>query len=169
MTRTVLSSTALASVLLLIQTTWLRNGLFWGVIPDFAFLLILWIAYNNKGIEGSLVAFFSGLACDLLSSSPLGFFAFLYLIPAYAVSFLRKVVDMDRFIIPVILGFAGTILKGLASILMAGIFSSDLVEPYSFTDIRFWMESILNGALAAPLFMLLAKLKPILVTRKPSE
>jgi rod shape-determining protein MreD len=169
MTVSVLASTAISALLLFIQSTWLRNGLFWGVIPDLAFLLILWVAYNNKGFEGVIVAFLCGLVSDLLSSAPLGYSSFLYIVPAYAISFLRKVVDLDRLILPVILGFSCTLLKGIASLLLALVFGSDLVDAYSFADLRFWMEAVLNGAMAAPLFFLFRKLKYLLVTRKPSE
>lgn len=169
MITSVLASTVISSVLLFIQSTWLRNGLFWGVIPDLAFLLILWVAYNNKGFEGVILAFLSGLACDLLSSAPLGYSSFLYLPPAYAISFVRRVVDMDTLMVPAILGFSSTLLKGLASLLVALVFGSELVDSYSFSDLRFWMEAALNGAMAAPLFFLFKKMKYLLVTRKPSE
>ncbi|MDX9826856.1 MAG: rod shape-determining protein MreD [Spirochaetia bacterium] len=169
MTTSIIASTAISSLLLFIQTTWLRNGLFWGVIPDLAFLLILWVAYNNKGPEGIIVAFLSGIVCDLLSSAPIGYSSFLYILPAYSVTFVRKILDMDTLILPVILGFSSTLLKGIASLILALIFRSDLVDSYSFADLRFWVEAALNGALAAPLFFLFKKLKYLLVTRKPSE
>lgn len=169
MTTSILASTAIGSILLFIQTTWLRNGLFWGVIPDLALLLILWVSYNNKGLEGCITAFLSGIVCDLLSSAPLGYTSFLYILPAYAVSFARKVVDMDRFILPVLLGFSSTLLKGVASMMLALIFGRELVDSYSFGDLRFWVEAALNGALAAPFFFLFKKLNRLLVTRKPSE
>ena len=169
MTRSILASTAIGSLFLFIQTTWLGNGLFWGVITDLAFLLILWVSYNNKGLEGIIAAFLSGIVCDLLSSAPLGYTSFLYILPAYAISFVRKIVDMDGLVLPVILGFSSTLLKGIASIMLALVFSGELVESYSFGDLRFWVEAAINGALAAPFFFLFKKLTPILVTRKPSE
>jgi len=118
----VISSTLLSSVFLIIQTTWLKNGLFWGVIPDFCLLVIVWVAYWNKNSQGAITGFLSGIVCDLLSSSPLGYFSFLYIVPAYAATMLRRVLTMDTFFIPVLAGFGATLLKGFSSMILLLLF-----------------------------------------------
>ncbi len=169
MTKTILASSVLSALFLIIQTTWLKNGLFWGVIPDFALLVILWVAYKNSHIQGTVTAFVAGIFCDLLSSSPLGYFAFIYLVPAYLVSFVRKVVDMDVFFIPVILGFVGTLVKGFSSLFLLVVFGPQSISAYSLGDIHFWIEAALNGAASPLLFFLLGKINRLLVTRKVTE
>lgn len=169
MIKTIMVPTFLSSLFLIIQTTWLKNGLFWGVIPDFAFLVILWIAYHNKGTQGVIVAFLSGLVCDLLSASPYGYFPFLYVLSAYSVSFFQKLVSMDAFFIPVLFGFAGTLVKGAASGSLLLIFGSEHINAYSLTDFHFWIEAALNGAIAPLVFWGLGKMRNILIARKPSE
>jgi len=169
MIKAALFSTVLSSVFLIIQTTWMKNGLFWGVIPDFCLLIILWVAYYNRNSQGMITGFLSGIICDFLSSSPLGYFSFLYIIPAYAATFFRKIVTMDAFFIPVLLGFAGTILKGLASIFLLLIYGPEYMSAYSLSDYHFWIEATLNGALAPLLFFGLGKIRRLLVTKKVTE
>ena len=166
MIKTVLSSTLISSFFLLIQTTWLKNGLFWGVIPDFALLVILWVAYYNKDSQGVLTGFLAGLVGDAMSSSPFGYLSFIYVVPAYLASLLRRALELDAFFMPVLLGFAGTIVKGLASIVLLLLFGSTLINAYALGDFHFWMEAALNGAMAPLLFWLLRKARAILVTRR---
>lgn len=169
MIKTIFASTFLSSIFLIIQTTWLKNGLFWGVIPDFALLVILWVAYSNKESQGALSGFLAGLVCDTLSSSPLGYFSFLYVIPAYAASLLKHVVSMDAFFMPVIIGFAGTLLKGFASIFLLLLFGPKDISAYALGDMHFWVEAVLNGAFAPLLFFALEKMRNLFVTRKVTE
>lgn len=169
MIKTIFASTFLSSLFLIIQTTWLKNGLFWGVIPDFALLVVLWVAYSNRESQGAISGFLAGLLCDTLSSSPLGYFAFLYVVPAYAASLLKRVISMDVFFIPVILGFAGTVLKGLASVFLLILFGPKDISAYSLGDAHFWIEASLNGALAPLLFLALGKMRELFVTKKVTE
>lgn len=169
MIKTIFASTFLSSIFLIIQTTWLKSGLFWGVIPDLALLVVLWVAYSNKDSQGVFTAFFAGLLCDLLSSSPLGYSAFIYIVPAYIASFLKHIVSMDGFFIPVLLGFSATIIKGMASGILLLLFGAGNLNAYSFSDLHFWVEAVLNGAIAPLMFFGLKKAKKLFVTRKVTE
>lgn len=169
MIKTVAAGTLLASAFLMIQTTWLKNGLFWGVIPDFSFLVVGWITYKNKGHEGLWIAFLTGLVCDLLSSSPLGYFSFVLVVPTYLIALTRKSIAIDSFFMPVLLGFFGTLAKAFASILLLGIFGSSRINAYSLSDLKLWIEAALNGALAPLFFYLLRQTKGIFVTKGPTE
>ncbi|MCX7026925.1 MAG: rod shape-determining protein MreD [Spirochaetes bacterium] len=169
MIKTILFGSLLSSVLLLIQTTWLKNGLFWSIIPDFSLLVIIWIGYKNKDNQGTWTGFVTGLVCDLLSSSPLGYFSFILILPAYVVSFLRQIVVMDSFFIPVLFGFFGTIVKALGSLILLGLFGSDKVNAYSLGDIKLWVEAALNGALAPIVFYAMSKTKGFFITKKVTE
>ena len=162
----ILSSTLLSSVLLIIQTTWLKNGLFWGVIPDFCLLVIVWVAYRNRDSQGAITGFLAGIVCDLLSSSPLGYFSFLYIVPAYAATMLRQVLTMDPFFIPVLVGFGATVLKGFSSIILLILFGAEHINAYSLSDYHFWIEAALNGAAAPLLFLLLNRMKKFLITKR---
>lgn len=170
MIKAILSSTVLASILLFVQTTWLKNGLIAGVIPDFALLVIIWVSYKNGRGIGSVTAFISGMACDLLSASPLGYFSFLYIIPAYVMSLVNRLISMDSIFVPFLMGFCATILKAIGSIILSLLFGSSVLNSYSFSDIHFWIEAALNGVLAPLVYLLLNKMSAFLIAkRNPSD
>lgn len=169
MIKSVAASSLLASIFLVIQTTWLRNGILGGIIPDLAILVIVWVGYSNRGHEGVVAAFITGLVCDVLSSSPLGYFAFIYIAAAYPLSFLKRALSMDAFIIPVLSGFSATILKGLASIFLSVLFKETVSSPYRLTALRFWVEAVLSGAFAPLLYFLLSKFSRPFITRRVTE
>lgn len=169
MIKTMLSSTLISSFFLLIQTTWLKNGLFWGVVPDFALVAILWVAYYNRDNQGVLTGFLAGIVGDAMSSSPFGYLSFIYVVPAYLASLLRRAMELDAFFMPVLLGFAGTIAKGLASIILLALFGSGHINSYALGDFHFWMEAALNGAIAPPLFWLLGKARKFLIAKRVGD
>jgi rod shape-determining protein MreD len=169
MKKTIFFSSILVSVFLFIQTTWFRDGLVWGIVPDFALGAMLWISYLNKGQEALYVAFLGGLISDLLSASPLGYSAFIFLLPVYGMQGVKKLFTSDRLFIPVILGFVATLVKATGSMVLLAIFGREEINAYSFTDLRLWIEASLNGALAPVLFLLIEKGKRIFVTRGVTE
>jgi len=163
------ASTALAACFIFIQTTWLKNGLVLGIVPDFALVIVLWVSYSNKASQGIFAAFFIGLACDLMSASPLGYFAFVYLVPAYAAAVLKQAIHMDRLFVPVLLGAAGTILKAVATGILIIVFGSDKVDSYSLTDYHLWLEVAFNAAISPLMCLLLERLRPLLVAKRVTE
>lgn len=169
MKKAVFFSTLLAIIFTFTQTTWFKDGIIWGIAPDFALVILLWVAYLNKGNEALFAAFFAGMARDLLSASPLGYSAFLLLLPLYAMQGFRKVISSDRLFIPVILGFAATLAKAVASILLLGIFRREDIGAYSLGDLRLWIEASINGALSPLFFFLVEKGRKFLVTRGVTE
>ncbi|MCX8014242.1 MAG: rod shape-determining protein MreD, partial [Rectinema sp.] len=117
--------TVIAAVLMLfIQSTWLSRGILLGVIPDLCLSVLLFAAFLNKEGQGMFVAFIVGLVADMLSASPLGYHAFLYSVVAYLTTMVSRVAEKDVLVIPFALGAAGTVLKGLLSVVAAALFPS---------------------------------------------
>ncbi|TXT46991.1 MAG: rod shape-determining protein MreD [Spirochaetes bacterium] len=169
MKKTILFSTILVSLFLFIRTTWFQDGLVWGIAPDFALGAMLWISYLNKGQEALYVAFIGGLVSDLLSASPLGYSAFIFLLPIYGMQGVKKLFTSDRLFIPIILGFAATLVKAMGSVMLLALFGREEINAYSFADLRLWIEASLNGALAPLMFLLIEKGKRLFVTRGVTE
>ena len=170
MITTIVSSTALVSLLFLVQTTWLRNGLILGVVPDLGLLVILWVSFRNEKSVGSFTGFFSGLVCDLFSAASVGYFAFLYVIPAYAVSVLNRFVSLDAIWIPFLAGFFSTLLKAKGSIVLSAIYGPSVLSSYFLNDIHLWVEAGLNAVLAPLVFFLLNMTGSFFVAKRtPSE
>ena len=169
MIKSVSLASVLAVLMLFIQTTWFKNGILVSATPDFALLLILWMSFNNKNIEGLLAAFIIGMAHDFLSSSPLGFYVFLYVVPAYFALLIRTSIFIDRIFMPLAAALLATILKALLSIFLAWLFGNSEIIAYSFGDMRFWMECLMNTLLAPLVFWVLSKASKALITKSHTE
>lgn len=169
MIKSVSLASMLAVLILFIQTTWFKNGILASATPDFALLLILWMSFSNKNIEGLLAAFVIGIAHDFLSSSPLGFHAFLYVVPAYVALLIRASIFIDRILMPFAAALLATILKALLSIFLARLFGKGAIIAYSFGNIRFWMECLMNILLAPLVFWVLSKTGKAFITKSHTE
>jgi len=169
MIKSVSLASMLAVLMLFIQTTWFKNGILASATPDFALLLILWMSFSNKNIEGLLAAFIIGMAHDFLSSSPLGFHAFLYVVPAYFALLIRTSIFIDRIFMPFAAALLATIFKALLSIFLAGLFGKGTIIAYSFGSMRFWMECLMNILLAPLVFWVLTKAGKALITKSHTE
>ena len=165
MIRSILAPSFLATLFLIIQTTWLKDGLFWGIIPDFAMIVVIWVAYVTRRNQGVLVALIVGLVCDVLSSSPLGYFSFIYILPAYLISLLKRIIELDPFVVPVLVGFGTTIGKALSSIFLLKLFGIDLISAYSLQSLNLWVEAALNGAIAPVLFLVMNRFKKFFIIK----
>ncbi|HEY9054056.1 MAG TPA: rod shape-determining protein MreD [Rectinemataceae bacterium] len=166
MIKTIAAGSFLAILFLVIQTTWLKDGLLLGIIPDFSLLVLVWISYMNSGHQGIWVGFISGLACDILSSSPLGYFSFIFVAVAYIVSLSRSLVALDAIFLPALLGFLSTLVKALGSMILLKIFGEGEIRSYEPMGYQLWVEAASNGLLAPLVFFLMGKAKKIFVTRR---
>lgn len=169
MIKSVSIASVLAAVILFIQTTWFKNGIIVSASPDLAVLIILWMSLNNKNIEGLLAAFVIGMIHDLLSSSPIGFYIFLYVVPAYIALLVRNSIFIDRVFMPMAAAFFSTILKALLSLFLVKLFGEQAIIGYSFVTLKFWMECCLNTILAPLVFLALSKAGKVLITRSHTE
>ena len=169
MIRSVSLASVFATLIIFIQTTWLKNGVLFSATPDVALILILWMSFHNKNIEGLFAAFVIGLVQDFLSSAPLGFHIFLYVVPAYIAVIVRASIFIDRIFMPLAVALVATVLKALLSMFLSRLFGSDVVIAYSFRNIRFWIECLMNILLASPIFWVLSKTGKALITKSHTE
>lgn len=153
--RSVLVSAISTIILLLLQATWLSHGILLGIIPNLALGVILFSAFINKDGQGIISAFLAGLVADLLSASPLGYFAFLYAACAYGATLLSYVTEKDIFVVPFLLGAGATIVMGVLSRIAVLIFSAN-VHAYQMFSAEFGVELILNGFFSVLVFLALS-------------
>jgi rod shape-determining protein MreD len=162
-------SIALSTLVLLgctyVQSTWLHAIAILGVIPDIGLLVLVWVSYRNGLVAGPAAGFLAGLAEDFLSASPLGFHAFVKTAVASAAALLHGSFFIDRLVMPVALGIAGTLAKAIAAGALALLFGQDL-HSYSPFERTLWIETAYNGVLAPIVFLLLAPLSRVLVAER---
>jgi rod shape-determining protein MreD len=165
MIRSVVLSTLLLIACAFAQSTWFGGIAVFGVIPDLSLIVLIWLSYKNGQVEGPISGFLAGLAEDFLSTSPLGFHAFVKTAVAALTAVLHGSFFIDRLLLPILLGIAGTITKALAIGLLYLIFGSS-IHAYSFVDKVLWVEAAYNGILAPAVFLLLSPLNRFLVTER---
>lgn len=150
-------STLILIALTLVQTTWLAPIAIFGARPDLGLLAMVWMAYRNGPVVGVSSGFISGLVDDVMSAAPLGFSAFIKSLLSWAASFLHGSIELDRVLMPMLLGAASTLAKAGASLFLGLMFKTS-VETYDLLGRRFWVEVAYNALLAPLLFLLLGLL-----------
>jgi rod shape-determining protein MreD len=165
MIRSILCSTILLVGCTFAQSTWFGGIALFGVVPDLSIIVLIWVSYKNGPVEGPVSGFLSGLAEDFLSASPLGFHAFIKTVVAAATALLHGSFFIDKLLLPLLLGFAGTIVKAIAAGALHILFGS-VMHAYSFVDRVLWIEAAYNAVLAPIVFLLLTPLSRFLVTER---
>jgi rod shape-determining protein MreD len=165
MIRSVLCSTLILIACTFAQSTWFGGIALFGVVPDLSIIVLIWVSYKNGPVEGPVSGFLSGLAEDFLSASPLGFHAFIKTVVAAATALLHGSFFIDKLLLPLLLGFAGTIVKAIAAGALHILFGS-VIHAYSFVDRVLWIEAAYNAVLAPIVFLLLTPLSRFLVTER---
>jgi rod shape-determining protein MreD len=165
MIRSILFSTILLIACSFAQSTWFSAIAVFGVIPDIGLIVLIWVSYRNGRIEGPISGFLAGFAEDFISASPLGFHAFIKTAVSASASLLHGTFYIDKLLLPMALGFAGTIAKALSAALLFLFFGSK-IHMYSFIDSPLWIEAAYNGLLAPLVFILLSPLSRFLITER---
>ena len=165
MIRSVIFSTILLIGCALAQSTWFGAIAVFGVTPDLGLVVLIWLSYRNGLIAGPASGFLSGLAEDFLSASPLGFHAFIKTAVASAAGLLHGTFFIDKLLLPIALGFAGTIAKAMAAGAAFLLFGAK-VHAYSFLTGGLWVEAAYNGLIAPLTFLLLTPLKRFIVSER---
>jgi rod shape-determining protein MreD len=165
MIRSVVFSTGLLMACTFAQSTWFGGIAVFGVVPDLSIIVLIWVSYKNGPVEGPVSGFLSGLVEDFLSSSPLGFHAFVKTVVAAVTALLHGSFFIDKLLLPLLLGFAGTIVKAIAAGALYILFGS-VIHAYSFLDRVLWIEAAYNGVLAPIVFLVLTPFSRFLVTER---
>ncbi|MDR1317879.1 MAG: rod shape-determining protein MreD [Spirochaetales bacterium] len=152
-------SAILTIAFVLLQTTFLHNIAFRGVIPDLSLIAVIFIANRNGTIAGQTVGFAGGLVEDFLSLSPLGFHALLKTLVGFLAGTSFGVIFIGSLFMPMLMAGAATVFKNiLAAFIMA--LTSDSAAGGLFS-LRTLIEIVYNMVLAPFVFALLGFVKII--------
>lgn len=165
MLKTILIAVATSVGCSLLQSTWLHAIAVYAVIPDLALLVIVYVAFQNVRTEGIAAGFLSGILQDFISSAPLGFNAFVRTVVSFGFNLISGSFYIDRVLMPMLFGGAATLIKALATAVLAFAFPA-FVHGYDFLDKILWIETAYNAVLAPVLFFILGLLKSLYVTAR---
>lgn len=165
MIRSVMLSTIFLVVCDFVQSTWLGGIAIFGVVPDISLVVLIWVSYKNGLVEGPAAGFLSGLVEDFLSASPLGFHAFVKTAVATLMALLHGSFFIDRLVLPILFGIAGTLAKAIAAFALHLVFGS-VIHVYAILERTLWIEEAYNGLIAPIVFLALTPLSRFLVTER---
>ena len=137
--RTVLTSSIFVVIFIFLETTILSNIYFLPVVPDLLLIFVLYISINRGSVEGETTGFASGFLLDFLSASPLGLNALVNTIIGFTTGCFYLTIKTNGILIPMVLAFAGTLLKALLYF-VASFFFPGTVYTYSLLSSTLWIE-----------------------------
>lgn len=151
MQKIAISSSIVAVLLILIQTTLFSHIPFFLITADFLLIFIGFVAINNGSRLAMLLGFVSGLLVDFMSISPFGLSSFILTFVAFFLGKLHGHYNLSHFIVPFILSIILTFIKFLLLLLLHFLFSAS-IRIYSIYDSVFLIELVLNVLIAPILF-----------------
>lgn len=154
MQKIAISSTIVAVLLILIQTTLFSHIPFFLITADFLLIFIGFVAINNGSRLAMLLGFASGLLVDFMSISPFGLSSFILTFVAFFLGKLHGHYNLSHFIVPFILSFILTFVKFLLLLLLHFLFGTS-IKTYSIYSSVFLIELALNVVFAPCLFFTL--------------
>jgi len=150
----------------LFEAAILSNLAFLPVMPDLVMLVIVYVSFINSSSIGSTTGFLGGLLLDFLSASPVGLNAFTKSITGYVAGKFAGSFNLDRILIPALMGIGATALKALVT-WMLSLFFGPAIIVYRLIGSALWLE-ILANAVCAPAIFAVMGLFPALYTRRGS-
>ncbi len=149
MLKTVLVSTGIVVLLVIAQSTWFHAIAILGVVPDLALVTLVYVSFRNRGVEGQIAGFLSGIVQDFISAAPLGLNALVKTFSGFCFGLVAGSFYLDRIFLPLLFGVVATLLKalmlGVASLAFPGS-----VHAYDLASPTLWVEAGYNG-LASPI------------------
>ena len=146
------------------STVFVKIAIFKGVVPDLSLCILVYSAYVNGTMTGQVSGFFSGLARDFLSGSPLGLNCLVRTLIGAIAGIFKGAFFLDFFFIPIILCSLATIAKALICFILSLIIVT--IPIYSLTSPIFWIEIGLNAIISPLLFLVLKQFKYISPSRR---
>ena len=153
MIRTILWALGILGVLLLLQTTLLSYLVVFGAKANILLVVFVILATQNGSFASQIVGFVFGLAIDTVTTSPLGYHAFLFSLAGYLFGLGSGKVYFDPLVMPVFLGFLATLFDTLGGLFLNTVFQ--LGQPLtSFFHLGALFQLVLNLLLAPVVFWL---------------
>lgn len=136
-----------------------------GVKPDLVLVVVVFNGYKNGTMQGQVSGFFGGLAEDLLSTSPFGFHALIRTLLGAGAGLPRNRLFLDPILLPALLIFLSTLVKGILASGIGVVFGVEEVFPRLFTG-PFFLEAGYNALIAPILYAIINAFKPMNIPQR---
>ncbi|MDC7225863.1 MAG: rod shape-determining protein MreD [Spirochaetales bacterium] len=140
-----------------IQSTLLQKISVYGVVPDIALIMIVFISNSCGAMKGQMLGFIAGLIQDFLSAGPLGFNALVRTVVGFFFGRMKGKLFLDSILLPVLFIIVASLIKEAMTALIGLIFMAESNLIVFGRD--FLIELGMNAFLAPFCFALLKLLK----------
>lgn len=106
----------------LLNTTWLSDLSIAGGKPDLILIIVTYYAHERGVQRGQIGGFLAGVIEDILSASPLGFFAVVRMLHGGALGFTQGSIRGDAILTPILLVTIASVVRYVAIALLAMFF-----------------------------------------------
>ncbi len=165
MTKSISVSALILFIAAIIEATIFSNITWLPAVPDFCMICVLYFSLQNGKFHGELTGFVSGLFIDFLSSGPFGLNMLVRTIMGFFSGMFNKTLNTDGFLIPAIIGFTATIIKGILLYLISILFPSSVLS-YNPISWMFLFELIMNTILTPLIFKFLSIFNRVLLVKQ---
>lgn len=164
MIKSILINTFFIALAVLFQSTLAQHVAVYGVVPDIALIIILFVSLKKGSKVGELTGFLGGSLVDFLSLAPLGFHGLIYCIIGFFAGLTDKNISTESLLTQVLFIVASIFVKYVLATLLVVLFS---IETTSFTLLSqsFFIE-LLYTTLLTPLIFGVANKVFFLTHRK---
>ncbi len=165
MAKSISVSALILFVASILEATILSNITWLPAVPDLCLICVLYFSLQNGKLHGELTGFISGLFIDFLSSGPFGLNLLIRTIIGFFGGMFTKILNTDGFLIPAIIGFTATIIKGVLLYLTAFLYPSKVLA-YNPLSWIFLFELIMNTILTPLIFKFLSIFNKVLLVKQ---
>ena len=132
-------------VILLAETTFLKNISIFNARPSIYFVCFVFAAYAQPDIRGIVIGFVVGLAVDFVSAAPLGATSFSLSLLGFLLGNLRGKIFVDPIFIPMIMAIAASFIFTITNSFLFSIFNieSSVVLISSNLLVHFFMNALI--------------------------
>lgn len=146
---------------ILLETSILSNIHSLRYIPDLILICSIYLAVNNGKLFGTTIGFVSGMFLDFMTIGPFGLNCLVHTVMGYFFGTFRKTLNTSGVLIPLVFGFAFTLIKGICLFIVSILYPN--LKYFDLISLDFLMQILITAILTPFIFKFLNKFNRILL------
>jgi len=154
----IVSFTVLIFFITLVQSTVLDNIRVFNVKPNLLMVFIVSAALLGSNVEGAVIGFFCGLAQDMISGGPIGFYALLGLYLGFGIGSINERLYRENVLVTIFVTFLSTVVYEFTVYFLSSLTKGSIELVFPFTHVIL-PEAVYNSVVSIVIFIVVLKIK----------